>query len=163
MADDPMVFLERTLSVVEERAKAAAESDGEVWDYNDDPSSSHRIVGASSRHVIVYDEGVPDDLQAEHIAAFDPASVLRMVTSTRELLKIHLPYLRYVGMDKSRWVLVHGAEAVDMARRVDEIWKTDGLECEACGDFEGLGEHPRLPWPCPSVKAVAGMWGWTGE
>jgi hypothetical protein len=169
---DPVEFLTKALAEAQARAQAAAEVGREtrpVWRVATRVGDHYNIPivtaedGEFPRSAVA--EGDPyggDGDRLEHIAAFDPATVLRMVAGAEKVMELHLPYLRYVGMDKSRWVLIHGAEAVEMARQSDQIWKTDGLECEACGDFEGGGEHPRLPWPCPTIKALAEMWGWTG-
>lgn len=123
------------------------------------------ITGLPDEHyrdVVVHDNGAPDQYQAAHITFWDPAMVLQLVAGARVMLELHEPNFRYVPMSKDRWIYLSGAEAVVMAARTDEVWKGD-LECDVCGDENGGGENPRLPWPCPTLRAVSAGWGWVDE
>lgn len=163
---DPVEWLTEKLVEIEGTAEGA-KACGDTWTHNHHGGDYWLITGSESGSaydtpVVVYDEGAPNEDQAAHIAACDPAMVLRLVAATRAVLELHYPNFRYVPMTKDRWIYLSGAEAVAMAARTDEVWKGD-LECDVCGDENGGGENPRLPWPCPTLRAVAAGWGWVDE
>jgi hypothetical protein len=79
---------------------------------------------------------------ADHIAAWDPETVLRHVAASRKILELH-------GQ----------MDPVSAEARVYPL-KTDF--CDVCvnwdeGDYEG---PPPVAWPCDTVKLLAQMWGW---
>lgn len=91
---------------------------------------------------------VPDDCdpnawdplpQLEHAALHDPAAVLRRVAADRKVLAEHQP-----GDNESG------------------IYDT---ECSRCWDLDWTidrsGAYGAMPWPCPTVRALAEGWGWT--
>lgn len=91
---DLLARLEQALTDAEATAQAASDC-GEAWTFNDYGGEPHLITGSHSdghgNNVIVYDEGAPDDAQAAHIAAWDPARVLGLVAGARKLLELHQP------------------------------------------------------------------------
>lgn len=85
-------WLSSRLDEVEALAKSAA-SCGDTWTHNKGGGNPHLITGSRSdayrNSVVVYDEGAPSEAQADHIATFDPAMVLRLVAATRAVLELH--------------------------------------------------------------------------
>lgn len=66
---------------------------------------------------------------AEHIAHFDPARVLRQVEAFRKVLEEHRP---------------------------DRRWPRD---CGVCRQYDELGNWDSVQWPCPTIRALAGIYG----
>lgn len=78
-----IAFVRDRLNEEEARATAAMSFDG-IWHVSDDPMyQSCRIEGAD---IVIYDEGGHTPAQAAHIAANDPAAILRDVEARRYLL-----------------------------------------------------------------------------
>ncbi|NUO42393.1 MAG: hypothetical protein HOV82_10175 [Streptomyces sp.] len=68
----------------DERTARAAGSD--VWRRQDHPSDTVAVYDLKGEPV-VYDEGWPTEAQQAHIAAHDPARVLREIDAKRDLLR----------------------------------------------------------------------------
>jgi hypothetical protein len=79
-----------------------------------------------------------------HIAANDPAHVLRMVAAHRKLAGVHKP------MDPS-WTEVR------LNRRIEP------LKCNVCAEWDEYEAPVHVPWPCDTLKALAEAYGWTPE
>lgn len=102
-----------------------------------------------------------DVVYAKFIATNDPASVLRQVAGARKLLELHavmeIPNREPVGNPVVR---------IDHAGREIRHWPEGSItgwhqvgtyyRCEHC---ESQDDY--LPWPCPTIKLLAEMWGWT--
>ncbi|MET8648383.1 DUF6221 family protein [Nocardia aurea] len=93
----------------------------------------------TSRHTIVYGEGYPLEPEAEHIARFDPARVLRQVARDRKVLARHQPY----ELDPS--IIPFGGIG------------SRGPFCIGCG-HRGNGVGP-LPWPCVEIRELIEVYG----
>ncbi len=92
MSDEIVAFINARLDDDERVACAATEG---VGVQTGDPSSGVWSAGGSYQPgliedsdggVVVYDEGAPNEAQAQHIARHDPARVLRDVEATRRIL-----------------------------------------------------------------------------
>ena len=75
---------------------------------------------------------------AAFIAANDPDSVLRRCAADRKLLELHAPQ-----QDGSAF--------------------PDSLQCRTCSETPGDGYQYLVPFPCPTVLAIAEGYGWTGD
>lgn len=136
---------------------------------------SFRAVGRSSPEVIELAEAIlaviptdSRDVEAlriyanyyDELVGAEPAprqEVLRQVAALRLIVgHHHRPILRFVSVRGGDWQWLEGAAAIDQVR-TGEVLK-GRLECHVCGEAEGGGENPRLPWPCPTITAVASMW-----
>lgn len=135
---------------------------------------SFRAVGRSSPEVIELAEAIlaviptdSRDVEAlriyanyyDELVGAEPAprqEVLRQVAALRLIVGHHRPILRFVSVRGGDWQWLEGAAAIDQVR-TGEVFK-GRLECHVCGEAEGGGENPRLPWPCPTITAVASMW-----
>lgn len=122
---------EQAMALAEEAAEA---TDGGNWRVGG-PQSCECCDAVRAGTALVL---VADDRYSGHVAANDPASVLRRVTAEREILAEHAPG--------------------DMARERDET------ECRTCSEpqlgFSGMwaAEHP-----CRTVLGLAKAWGWEAE
>lgn len=163
---DPVAWLSNRLDEVEALAKSAA-SCGDTWTHNKGGGNPHLITGSRSdayrNSVVVYDEGAPSEAQADHIATFDPAMVLRLVAATRALLELH-----------ERWELEEYAYTGNPIVTVENgvtyrHWPAGSItgqrqvgvryECWHCMN----SDESHMNWPCPTMRAVAAGWGWTDE
>ena len=98
----------------------------DVYQVND--GDGHQVYGADA-----YGDGTSP--AAEHIAAFDPPTVLALLDEVEELR-------RRLDAVKAR----HAPVTVRYGDAPDE------LACRACGTHY---EYP-VAWPCPTVKAARG-------
>jgi hypothetical protein len=85
-------LVERLRSALDERERVAREAqalndDAGRWTQVDPDREPGRIVDGHGE-VVTYDEGAPLEVQAAHIAANDPAHVLRIVLAHREILAL---------------------------------------------------------------------------
>jgi hypothetical protein len=126
---DPAAYLAAALDRVEATAEAAG---SEAWKlFSLDPDESVISLAKSGDDVAEVIGDHPSEYAA-HIAANDPAHVLRLVAAHRKLLAMHVP-----GGDK-------------------------GDDCLGC--CEGMNRYEDLIydwWPCPTIKLLAGAYGWT--
>jgi hypothetical protein len=90
------------------------------------------VCEAASGDVVVYDEGAPDEDQAEHIARWDPKRVLLECEARRERLELHKPV---------------AIEFCDLERQHPSEHETR-LACSACGM---PAEYP-VWWPCDTIR-----------
>lgn len=149
---DLATWLTTRLADVESAARAATPG---PWRYN--PRKYWRLPGtmimgeavfagpAGDAAIRIADTGEVDDPQsmsdAAHIAAWDPATVLRMVAGARKLLELHRRY----GDSATHLTYPQAADT-----------------CIACGPGDNWeAQEGECPWPCPSLQAIAEMWGWT--
>lgn len=84
--DDPVEFLRTTLDAAQAKAEAASEGGDGVW-LQPYPDMSPGMVTDSTGEYVVYDSSLPSLEQAAHIAANDPAAVLRRIAADREILE----------------------------------------------------------------------------
>jgi hypothetical protein len=120
---DPAAYLAAALDAAQATAEAATAANGGNW------VTDGLMVNAAE--VEVCEPSLTEE-NARHIAANDPAHVLRLVAAHRELLAMHVP-----GGDK-------------------------GDDCLGC--CEGMNRYEDLIydwWPCPTIKLLAGAYGWT--
>lgn len=75
---------------------------------------------------------------AEHIVRHDPAAVLRRCAADRKILREHQP-------------------------RPDGTGFPDSMHCRTCSQDGGDGYQYLVPYPCPTVLAVADGYGHTEE
>lgn len=148
---DLAAWLSNRLDEVEALAKSAG-SCGDTWTHNEGGGNPHLITGSRSdayrNSVVVYDEGAPSEAQADHIATFDPAMVLRLVSATRAVLELHEPNPMDDHM-RDWYLRFHPEQA--------------GGWCLTCGERPGgPGDCALLEVlsPCPTLRAVAAGWGW---
>jgi len=142
MSDHPAVtWLRQELDRAERVARDAADGDGGQW-FVGDKWNVYRVEDRTPRddtesnRLVVYGNV---ERQSRHIAAHDPASVLRRVAKTREILAEHAP---------------DGPRAPDCVRCADE-----GRDVEIGGGFiETLRDAQ--PYPCRTVLLLAESWGW---
>lgn len=85
---DLVEFLRERLDEDEEAAMAA--SSRVPWKMRDHESDYWMITGTDGA-VVVYDEGVPSEAEAHHIARHDPSRVLADVAAKRAILAEHRP------------------------------------------------------------------------
>lgn len=138
-------FIEARLTADEAAAKAAQHggtgnwvaSGAEVYAVGVELSSAHRC----DQH----DPGVPNECDdtliadvdedhlkvAEHIAGHNPARELRQVAALQAIAG------RRAGEHRERRPFGH---------------------CETCRDYDNHREYNPVPWPCPTVRAVASIW-----
>lgn len=124
---DPAEFLKAVLGTVEATATAASTTNGSEWTFVRGPIDNALITGDLDGPfgcVVAFDEGAPSEPQAAHIAANDPAHVLRMVAAHRAILDLYIA--------AQRWTPLHGDFHVHQA----EVWafrKSVELLAEAYG------------------------------
>jgi hypothetical protein len=137
---DVAAWLAARLAEVEATARAAIPEGGTgKWPFRCQhkntigpiPYSHDLCARLDCDEITIYDEGGHSVEQAEHIAAWDPATVLRHVAAERELLEMH-------------------------SREIEPEW--DGKPyCGGCGDGE---RYHRMPWPCETLLNRARAWGY---
>lgn len=88
---DPAAFLAAALAEAEATALDASTQQGPEWTFH--PNNIDRALITGSGYagyafgdVVSYDEGAPSEHQADHIAANDPAHVLRLIAAHRKIL-----------------------------------------------------------------------------
>jgi Family of unknown function (DUF6221) len=136
---DPAAYLAAALDTAEATAQAAVRKTG-VWEWScahegmETPPPSHDLcarLGGCGEEIDLHDDGGHTVEQAAHIAANDPAQVLRMVAAHRKLTELHgrrqLAQHEWFGSD------------------------TPGAECVEC----------EQSWPCDTIQLLAGAYGWT--
>jgi Family of unknown function (DUF6221) len=89
VADDLVTFLRARLDEDEARSAAAAGSGTAEWRRALHPDTDTCAVEDATSVAVVYNEGSPSDAEADHIAANDPARVLRQVKAGRAILNLH--------------------------------------------------------------------------
>lgn len=122
-------FIEARL--VEDKAAAMAARPG-PWQA--DRGSFGPVIGDG--YLMIGDSCYPsyDDIPVEdtaHIARHDPARVLRQVAALQAIAG------RRAGEHRERRPFGH---------------------CETCRDYDNHREYDPVPWPCPTVRAVASIW-----
>jgi hypothetical protein len=145
--EDILAWTDRAISVREAAATAAAFPYGRHWvqgfpEKHKDPEMRY-AWDADMVHLSEDDPHIAYQCLSDEIAALtvlnDPASVLRRCAADRKLLKLH---------------------------RLDGGWS-----CVVCAaeereeeDTEGQIERsrPAIDFPCPTLRAVAEGYGWTG-
>lgn len=131
-------FIHARLNDKERLARAAIERTGSGnWKMRDHESDNWMVTD-STGEVVVYDEGDPSEFQAAHIAANDPEQALREVAAHRTILDAH--------------PLVDGECGTCKVER--ERWMIDPYASEE------YVEHwwDAIDYPCPTVRALAGIW-----
>ena len=86
--DDLVAFLQARLDERAARAEAARHGGDGVWS-QPYPDTSPGMVADSADEYVVYDDSLTSREQAAHIAANDPARVLREVEAKRRLIELH--------------------------------------------------------------------------
>ncbi|MFJ7023218.1 DUF6221 family protein [Streptomyces sp. NPDC101117] len=133
---DLLAWLGNAISVREAAATAAVDEYGADWYYDDGFVLARReddMVATGSQDFL-------EPSQGRHIAANDPASVLRRCAGDRKLLKLHN---------------TPGVVFPDGAYLDDNRW------CVGCGygnDGEPLTSDVN---ECPTLRAIAEGYGWT--
>jgi len=111
-------------------------------------------------------------MNADHIAANDPASViawcdlmLALIERDRETLKRHTPEQTWTDAvmelpDEATDTLGNLHEPNTLITRQSAIYAEDG-SLVAADDIETHCSHDvtKAPWPCPDAAAVAAFWG----
>lgn len=153
MSESAIEFLQRRLVEVENTAKAAEHDAGSPWRTEENCRTDEwDMVVASTplpgliRPVYELWSGEGSDgtygsaAVASHVAAFDPAMVLQLVAATRAVLELHTPIVAVSDFPQP---------------------ETREQRCSRCCDIDARGhEWEPLPWPCPTLRAVAAGWGW---
>lgn len=153
---DPVEWLSNRLDGVEALATAAEIDAGSPWTVEENiPTDQRDLVVASSPlpgfTSPVYElwsaEGSDDvygsPAVAVHVAGMDPETVLRLVAATRAVLDEHPPI----------------TAISDFPQPTPSVQR-----CSRCCDIDGDGhDWEPLPWPCPTLRAVAAGWGWVDE
>lgn len=139
MSTDIAAWLRNRLDEVEAVAKAASPSPWTTDEYTSSANPRGRwmdIHAANMDSVVDTESGNADPTYetARHIAMHDPASVLRQVAGARKLLELHVMNEHYF-------------EAT--GRKNEQCITCDGERSEYFG------------YPCPTLQALAEMWGWT--
>jgi hypothetical protein len=78
---DPLAYIEAAHKRAEQTAQAAGGDGTPVWS-----TGRHHAVRDENGDAVAYDEGRPTPAQAAHIAANDPAAVLRRIAADRKTL-----------------------------------------------------------------------------
>ncbi|MFF1298104.1 MULTISPECIES: DUF6221 family protein [unclassified Streptomyces] len=93
---DILAWLETAIAVRAQEAQEACAGGEGRWhsgwcpeDKLEEGETSGAGVSDERDRTVVYDEGRPNKAQSVHIAANDPASVLRRCAADRKLLKLH--------------------------------------------------------------------------
>ena len=86
IADDEAVAQDAGARAMEWRSSNGSVAGGGK-PYVDDWSEDEPLTQYDGEVTIVYDEGWPEDLEAEHIARQDPARILREVAAKRSILR----------------------------------------------------------------------------
>jgi hypothetical protein len=145
---DILAWLDDAISVRAQKAQEACAGGEGRWhsgwcpeDKLEEGETSGAGVSDERDRTVVYDEGRPNKAQSVHIAANDPASVLRRCAADRKLLALHN---------------TPGNVFPDGAYLDDNRW------CVGCGygnDGEPLTSDVN---DCPTLHALAEGYGWTG-
>jgi hypothetical protein len=132
-----LAWLGAAIARREDVARAAA-------NLQDDPENGWGIVDDSSyaqpgkrRTISPYIGITHEPESAEHIVLNNPADVLRRCAADRKLLELHYPQ-----QDGSPFI--------------------DSFQCRTCSQDGGDGYQYLVPFPCPTVLAIAEGYGWTG-
>ena len=122
-----------------------------AWKASDGVDWNYRVVAGYECLADTGDAGITD-----HIAAFDPPTVLALVaelTEARKWLRGGIEARRSIKTERDE--LQHRLDAVE-ARHTPVTVRygdaPDELACRACGTHY---EYP-VAWPCPTVKAAKG-------
>lgn len=145
MTDDLIAFLRARLDETERRARSAA-GDYPEWTYDRETFtvSSGAYAVASRRG----DNTPLCDVDGEHIAANDPARVLRQVEAHRKILDMH-PHRRFATLPEE-WPERWRAEMRQAFPGTAEPY----VGCESCGwDYRYEVVDPG--WWCDTVRALA--------
>lgn len=139
MTADPLAYLHAAHAAAEKAAEAATPG---PW-APEDPLLSDVVTSALLGRVADCSVGtgyrpqsIPD---AAHIAANDPATVLRRIAADRKLIHRHQPVHDRTGWSNGEYDTVNPA-------------------CATCGS-----EDSAVPWPCDTIRDLATGWGWTEE
>jgi hypothetical protein len=142
VASDPVAHLRNAHQQAEQLARAATSGPwfANAHDWGDHDFAANigtAATGYDTANVVGHGHeggGVVELADATFIATNHPGAALRRIEAERELLAEHA-----------------------------EGWR----HCEVCSeeDYDGAGRVFRrpLPWPCPTILAVARGWGWTEE
>lgn len=153
---DILAWLDNAITLCATVAKLAAQGGSGSWysgGTTDDPYveewelESAVVYDADSPDTVIVSNGVwPSKDRSVHIALHDPASVLRRCEADRKLLELHQPIsCRSAGCDcdsccaTCRWT---GSDEAGKTLR----W----------------GETDKCVYPCPTLRALAEGYGWTG-
>lgn len=148
-AMSPLEFLEAAHARAEAAARAATPGPWEAHPPTDtgDGWEIRAIVtpGREWRWVVGAESGggVYEAADARHVALHDPAATLRRIAAERRLLEAH------------QQVEGNGYEPDDPGERYGPI----ASACSSCG----TSDEYAVPWPCPTVRALAEAWGWTDD
>jgi hypothetical protein len=143
--EDILAWLETAITAREDVAREACDGGEGRWhngwcpedELEEGETDSGCGVSDERDRTVVYDEGRPTKAQSVHIAANDPASVLRRCAANRKLLELHRPQPDGTGFP-------------------------DSFQCRTCSQDGGDGYQYLVPAPCPTVLAIAEGYGWTG-
>ncbi|MEU5742112.1 DUF6221 family protein [Streptomyces tendae] len=144
--EDLLAWLDRAITARENVAREACDGGEGRWhngwcpegDLEEGETDSGCGVSDERDRTVVYDEGRPNKAQSVHIAANDPASVLRCCVADRKLLTLHSPVILHVG---------GGAKYFETTK-----------VCKSC---EPPIQFPETSYPCPTIVALAEGYGWT--
>lgn len=150
-ADELVAWLTAQLDTDEQTARDACHGTKGHWrrPARDPYGDAGRIEGDDDE-VVVYDEGSPTPLQADHIIRHDPARVLAEVDAKRRILNLHYPVDGRVYSDES-----------------PGDFKTVSV-CAVCSYLDREEEPAdEQPYPCLTVRLLAlphaGHPGWREE
>lgn len=87
---------------------------------------------------IYWSTNPPHSPEADHIVTHDPDAVLRRCKADRKILAEHAP-------------------------QPDGSGFPDSQQCRTCSNAGGDGYHYLAPTPCPTLRALAEAYGYTGE
>lgn len=130
---------ERLTAAVNARLEVArAARHGGDGDWSQNGHSGQRIEDERGE-VVVYDEGSPSEAEAEHIAANDPATVIRHSERDLRVLERHTPF------EQRNWSLARGS------------FTEPG--CEHCELTSNDGEALARDWPCDDIQDLVTAYG----
>lgn len=154
--DDLTAFIDARLD--EDEAAAIAAGDGAAesarWRTREHPSDSG-IVRDGQGAVVIYDEGVPSDEDAAHIARHDPDRALRDVAAKRAILALYDNPEGYAYSVALERVVVQLATAWSDHPDYRQEWAPDRALPRHGGPREDLRHQPAHRTPVGSRGQVA--------
>ena len=150
---------ERIKAAVEQRlatARAAGSKAWAVWTIEEEdwPTRIRVVVTGEPGVTVALDEsGLLNLPNALHVAANDPATIIRHCERDLRVLQRHAPF------QDTRWVgpgtIVDRRYGVDLIS--EDGWWTEPL-CDSCEKWTNAGGS-HYEWPCPEILDLAAAYG----